>query len=225
MASDKGSTSSLSVPAWETDVPSPSYKFTFTRTHSNSFSVDVFPEESMSQPSPTLVTSLSRPPFPPKKEPPPRHPARSRSETGPNMIPSLGALGRSRSTSIRGLPPASFNSNLHGTSIDENSAQEIIKPLRTPKSPSSSVLARDLQGPPPVVQHPRMQPTHRHSRSLPVLRPVTKASAPPPVPPLDLTRTPSKNVRHSLSYNGMQISRYSPNLRVSDFYFHRTCRA
>ncbi|PVF93647.1 P-loop containing nucleoside triphosphate hydrolase protein [Serendipita vermifera] len=202
MASDKGSTSSLSVPAYETDVPSPSYKFTFTRTHSNSFSVDLFPEESISQPSPTLVTSLSRPAFPPKKEPPPRHPARSRSETVPNMIPNMAPLGRSRSTSIRGLPPASFNSNLHGTSIDENSTQEvIIKPLRTPKSPSSVMQGRDLQGPPPVVQHPRMQPTHRHSRSLPVLRPVTKVSVPPPLPPLDLKRTNSKNVRHSLSYN------------------------
>ncbi|CAG8624454.1 9578_t:CDS:10, partial [Acaulospora colombiana] len=169
MASDKGSTSSLSVPAYETDVP-----------------IDLFPEESTSQPSPTtLVTSLARSGFPPKKEPPPRHPA----------------------------------SNLHGTSIDENSAQEvIIKPLRTPKSPSSVMQGRDLQGPLPVLQHPRMQPTHRHSRSLPVLRPVTKISAPPPLPPLDLKRTTSKNVRHSLSYNGKNHV-YSPHIPcVPDVY-------
>lgn len=166
MASDKGSTSSLSVPPADSELPSPSpLKFTFTRTHSNSFAVDVFADESIPQPS--MDQPVPSPKFLPPflQHEPPQPLRRVRSDTVPKVLP----LARSRSTSVRETQA----SNLQRVAIAENAIHdgraETISPSLLPKVPK-----------PPIPKRSQ----HRHSRSLPALRAEVKQSQLPTQPPI-----------------------------------------
>ncbi|KAG8872713.1 hypothetical protein FRC20_009125 [Serendipita sp. 405] len=188
MASDKGSTSSLSAPIVDINPSSPSsMKFTFTRTHSNSFSVDVFQDEPASK-------QYSVNPFNPKPsfllhEPPPPPVRRNRSESVPRGPPPA----RTRSASIREVQTGS----LHGTSIDENAVQDY--------NHTAGMLRHLPSGPKPPVPK---KSKHRHSRSLPALR-VEANRPPPPLPqpsPLlshsqESTSASEQGVRHAKSLN------------------------
>lgn len=168
-------------------------KFTFTRTSSNSFALDVFPDELLSSQASSSTAPFSAQRFSSQHhyESPSRHPSRMRSEAVPKDLPPKA---RSRSTSFR---EKTSYSGLQRIVIDENSVHE------SPVDPIASRLPS--AGPPPPINPPSK---HRHSRSLPALR--AEANQPSSTPPIrererKPPQSPTKSLRHSQSMNGINF--------------------
>jgi hypothetical protein len=159
-------------------------KFTFTRTSTNSFAVDVCPDEPVPEALASLASTQSTPTQIPARA---RNDAQvdiargTRSESGSKPIPKA----RSRSIGVRETP----YSSLQGIAIDENAVH------------NSSELPLKVKVPLNLTRPPINKPSkHRHSRSLPALRPESKQQPLPPLP--QIPQSPGKSLRHFHSSNG-----------------------
>ncbi|KIM27893.1 hypothetical protein M408DRAFT_160740 [Serendipita vermifera MAFF 305830] len=221
IASDKGSTSSLSVP-YDQDLPSPSpLKFTFTRTSTNSFAVDVCPEEGGPEAAagppppgtiPTPSTATQTPTLARLDATQATLARRTRSDTVPNTNSSANSANpnpktlksRSRSGSMRDAAAGAIPyTSLQGIAIDENAVHDGREP-----PPSKIKIPLNLTK--PIIGKPSK---HRHSRSLPALRqeavagPAATAAAAiktplPPIPQRPAVHDTDKLIRHTKSTNG-----------------------